>query len=370
VRSRPEDPLHRKVAQIKWQESCTEMDREKNWRSNMKRFLILSLALVAAPALKGASSPPRYRIDLRHGGTVFSRDLPFHRGSIVLFHQVPGGVLTGLPEEEVLGIQAASSNLPFRKQAAVQTGAATAVVGSKSAIQTLAEPLQPGDVLVIGPTGGGSAKAAGQPGAIGGINNGVANGASAGNGANSSMASGAVPPGFAPNGQPFVPAPGDLARAPSGNPPTMGTNGFPINSNHTTFNVGPNGSPIVAGSSQTAPQPGSNPPIGANGFPTTATVTNGTPATATQPIGPNGFPAPGTTTLQPGAAQPIGPNGFPAPAAGSPAGTAPAGTAPVGSTPAGNAPSGNVPAPPGNSGVAPAGQAPAKGAAPAASAHP
>jgi hypothetical protein len=320
----------------------------------MKRFLSVGFAVSLVPAMAGAAAPAKYRIDLRHGGTVYSKDLPVQRGTVVVFHQSPGGALTGLPQEEVLAIQSGSAKGAARTQVTVQTDsrttvrtqAADAVVRRRaSAIQILARPLEPGEILVLGPTGSGSAQVAGSNGygAAGAMNNGggAANGMNMGyaNGANGTTATGVVPPGFAANGQPFVPAPGDLARAPSGNPPTIGPDGFPTNANPTTVMTGPNGIPVVAGSNQTA-QPGSNQPIGPNGFPAPGTTT--VQPGANQPIGPNGFPAPGTTTVQPGANQPVGPNGFPAPAGTAPSGTAPSGANPSGANPSGAKPSGNA----------------------------
>ncbi len=306
----------------------------------MKRFLSVGFAVSLAPAMAGAAAPGKYRIDLRHGGTVYAKDLPVQRGTVVVFHQSPGGALTGLPQEEVLAIQSDSGTRgPARTRATMQTDSRTTVrtrpadvlVRDRvSAIQTLARPLEPGEILVLGPTGSGSAQVAGSngygaPGAMNG--GGAANGTNSGNGnpaypngafGATPTGTGVVPPGFAANGQPFVPAPGDLARAPSGNPPTIDTNGFPTNANPTTVTTGPNGTPVVAGSNQ-AVQPGAN-----------------------QPIGPNGFPAPGTTTVQPGGNQPVGPNGFPAPAGTAPSGTAPSGAKPSGANPSGAKPSGNA----------------------------
>jgi hypothetical protein len=300
----------------------------------MKRFLALSLCSVLVSNFAGAAPSARYRIDLRNGSHVFAKDLPVRRGTVVTFHQSPSGALTGLPEESIARIQAGSSEVSLGRP-----GADAVVRGRMTAIQTLAQPLQPGDVLVLGPTGSGSAQAAAQNdyGAAGapmsGVNTGYGTNAPIG-----AYGASSVPPGFAPNGQPFVPVSGDLARAASGNPPTMGQNGFPVTGNATPVSTGPNGTPVVAGSSQTA-QPGAAQPIGPSGTPTLAQP--GTPGATPPNIGPNGTPILAPSGA-PGSNPPaIAPNGTPAtgqpgtPSSAQPA-TAPNGTPaspPPGSSP-------------------------------------
>ncbi|MEP6995558.1 MAG: hypothetical protein ABI968_13620 [Acidobacteriota bacterium] len=282
----------------------------------MKNSLGFGLSLlVSASAI--AATGAQFRIDLRDGTHIFATDVPVQRGSVVTFHQASGRGLTGLPAEEIVRIQASGSDVTARPLAAKAR-----VGGRMTAAQTLAQPLQPGDILVLGPTGSGS-QVVGQNGYG---SSGMANGANSGYGTNvanngaygATTAPGAVPPGTLPNGQPFVPAAGDLARAPSGTVPTLDpATGLPTNANPSTVNVGPNATPVVAGSSQTAPAPGATQPIGPNGTPVLAQP--GTPGSTAPVIGPNGTPAIG----QPGAAQPnTAPNG-------TPAGPAPAAPAPA-----------------------------------------
>lgn len=278
----------------------------------MKRILVLTLGLLVS-ALAGAATHSRYRIDLRDGTHIFSVDLPVRHGSVVTFHKSPGGVLTGLPAEAILAIQSGASQSGSAQLSARPQAADAVVRGRMTAIQTLAQPLQPGDILVLGPTGSGSAQvAAPNSGAAGATAPGVNSGYGNANGAyatNTPMYGGnAVPPGFAANGQPFVPAPGDLARAPSaGGPPTFGPNGFPLTGNATTVSISPNGTPLVApaGSAGAA-----QPVIGPNGTPVLAQP--GMPGSSQPAIGPNGTPVlapPGA----PGSTQPaIAPNGTPA----------------------------------------------------------
>lgn len=267
----------------------------------MKRFLFLGLVVLLAPALAGAATRARYRIDLKDGSQVFSRDLPVQRGSIVLFHPAAGGALTGLPAEEVVAIQAESAG-----DRAKSRRVGMVLRSRTTAIETLARPLQPGDIVVIGPTGDGSAQAqAGYgteaetaPGA--GLNTPPPNSAYGGGYP-------FVPTGTGPNGQPlFTPPLGNTLSAQSGAPPTVGPDGFPVTTGNPPT-ISPNGTPITA------------PP--------------GTPGAAPPNIGPNGFPKTGTTAPPPGAAPNIGPNGTPILAPPGAPGSSPPAVAPNG-TPA------------------------------------
>ncbi len=257
---------------------------------------LAALAIVLAAAVAMASPRPRalYRIELRSGGEVLAKDRPHHRGSVILFHRHSNGMLTSLPEEDVVGILSMTAEVK-------------------------AQGLQPGDVVYIGPTGAGALPPEPAPAA-----------------AASTMASrpyNAQPQGDAPygyGGGPSVPpnqvtvspgvfspatpaAPGDLARAVSAAPPTaespIGSDGFPVSVSGSAPPIGADGAPILAppGVSGSTPLV-----IGPDGTPVLAPP--GFPGSAAPPIGPNGTPvlapagAPGST------APPVGSNGFPAPA--------------------------------------------------------
>ena len=74
-----------------WQESCNF----QFWRSVMKTlvkmcFSLATLLFLSSPLSAGSSA--RYRIDLQDGSRVYARDLPVRRGTILTFHQHPGGV--------------------------------------------------------------------------------------------------------------------------------------------------------------------------------------------------------------------------------------------------------------------------------------
>lgn len=286
----------------------------------MKRFLVLASCLLL-PAMVLAAGHARYRIDLRSGKQVFSRDLPVRRGSVLTFHREDDGKLMGLPAEDVLAIQSGP------RSSRITTAADAVVRGRVSAIQTLAQPLQPGDIVVLGPTGSGSAQT--QPGYGADL-------AGAGATPYTPPANNAYGGGypFIPTG--MTPAPGNTLSAQSGAPPTVGPNGFPVTSGNPPM-IDSNGTPVLspAPATEAAPAPviGSNgtpvlsgtgqPVIGPNGTPILASP--GTPGATPPSIGPNGTPvlAPAGS---PGSTQPvIGPNGTPAtPQPGTPASAQPA----------------------------------------------
>jgi hypothetical protein len=360
----------------------------ENRRWMMKRFLAVAICAMAVPALAAAAVQARYRIILQNGTQVVSRDQPMRHGSVVTFHDARSGVLTGVPAEEIVRIETGAATV-------AEPAIDVLVHGDRAALAAPAQPMLPGDVVEIGPTGGGpalipngSAYAAGQAqNGTGGNGNGAyANGALANGQAPMGAYGGAVGQGrIGPNGQPVTTAvPGSTASVVTGEPPTIGPNGFPVmNGNPPTVGpngtvisssdqpvIGANGTPVLAGASSTVTaigpngtpalaQPGSpvssQPAIGPNGTPVLAQP--GTPGSAQPVIGPNGTPVlaqPGQPgSVQPGApgsAQPvIGPNGTPLTApAGSPGGPA-AGPNPQGNAPQGGAPNGAAAAaPPGH----------------------
>src|SRR5712691_1478633 len=101
----------------------------------MKRLMLIacSLLLAAATALAAAAAP--YRISLRDGRQILARDHPVRSGSVLLYHPYPRGVLTAVPIE-----------LIFAVNAALATG-----VNEAPTISVL----NPGDLIVLGPTGEG-----------------------------------------------------------------------------------------------------------------------------------------------------------------------------------------------------------------------
>jgi hypothetical protein len=253
--------------------------------------LFMSLAAAIAWAFVGAV----YTIELRDGSRILAKDRPHHRGSVMVFHRYPSGVLTSLPEEQVLRVDT-------------------------EAVEIRNPTLRPGDVVVLGATGAGPASAPPEETVV------IAPGTPPGGVYDPrSPAFGYTPPRtLNSNGSfPVFPAgpPSDTTRAVSAEPPTMeppiGPNGFPATTGipaeglaapePPTLLVGPDGQPILAPSGA----PGSAPPaIGSNGTPTLAP--SGAPGSAPPAIGPNGTPvlapsgAPGSTP------PPVGSNGFPA----------------------------------------------------------
>jgi hypothetical protein len=112
----------------------------------MKRVILFAVLLFSTAFLAYAASRPLYRIDLRNGASVLSVDRPFHRGTIVLFHNYPKRVLTGLPEESVVAVT------PKARAAADEMTVVAPTV------------LQPGEVVFLPPLAGdGGAAAAAAP---------------------------------------------------------------------------------------------------------------------------------------------------------------------------------------------------------------
>jgi hypothetical protein len=283
----------------------------------MRRAILSSFSIFLFSAIVFAVVHALYRIELKNGSELLSRDRPVANGSVMLFHSYPKGILTSVPEESVVRI-------------------VTSVEDVSSPL-----PLQPGDVVYLGPTGGeppaeGAGTAAYSPPAIPGGVYDPRNPAAYSYG-------GAAPRN--PNGMPINRSGNisDLGRALSGEPPTIGSNGFPSQPGLVTI-MGPDGNPVLApaGTPGAVPltigpdgnpilpppgAPGSVPPmIGPNGTPVLGPP--GAPGTAAPVIGPNGTPvlappgAPGSappvigpngTPIGPNPAPPVGSNGFPAP---------------------------------------------------------
>jgi hypothetical protein len=236
----------------------------------MKRLISLITIVFLAAAISFAATKSPYRIALRNGGVILSKDKPVHRGSVLMFHTYPRGTLTSIPEEEVAGL-------------------APTIRASVDQVTVTAPPaLAPGDVIVLGPTGGNEDGATAAPSA---------------SSAAPQFPGGVYDPrnpmyGYSPPragtvgaGTVIVPGmSGDLGRAPSGPPPTtetlFGPNGFPA-TGAASPPIGPDGQPILASPGT----PGSTPPqIGPNGTPILAPP--GAPGSTPPPVGPNGYPAP------------------------------------------------------------------------------
>ncbi len=268
----------------------------------MKKFLIIAVSMLLAGAAFAAHRP-LYRIGLRDGGQVLAIDRPLLDGTVLVFHAYPGGALTGRPQEDVLAVARADRTIGKPSTVVV-----TAPV--EPAAGRFPPPIQPGEIIDLGPTGGDHSTPATAP--------------STAAPSTLSLPGGVYDPrnpmygGYSATGSNPVPGTaGDLARAISTAPPTadapFGTNGFPITSSAPTPTIGADGQPIIAPTGA----PGSTPlNMGPNGAPILAPP--GTPGSGQPVIGPNGTPVlapPGA----PGSAPPtVGPNGYPAaPAPGS-----------------------------------------------------
>jgi hypothetical protein len=254
-------------------------------RLTLAAFAFLAAGL-ATPALaegrhRVSKAPAAYRLQLRGNTTVLSKDQPVRRGSVVLFHRYPDGRLTGIPIEDVAFV-ATSVDRPLRGGAPMPVAAGGAIA------------LQPGDAVLLGPTGAGAPSA---------YPNAPAGAAAAGMTAPAPPSpSGEIPARLAVEAQVF---PGDLpaqtGQTGSGAPamvngaPVYGTNG----AGTTVLNPTLQRTVPASAVSTTATSPTT--PVAPNGFPAT---------TAAAPINPNGFPATTTTGPQSGA-QPIDANGFP-----------------------------------------------------------
>jgi hypothetical protein len=281
--------------------------------------------LVIAGQVQASPARPRYRVDLAGGASVIALDVPVRHGTVYTFHDGENGVLTGLPAEQVVEVEV----LPM-------VDSPVAHLGRRPSIEfpEFVRPLEPGEMLVIGPTGDGALPAPDTTGA-----------AAAGGQAQAAVP-GPNPYGYGgyvaptprivgPNGVPTALSSTDLSQALAS---TTAPNGFPATTSSPTT-IGPNGTPTLSPG-----MPGSDLPIGPNGFPQTFTppvigpdglpvlAPSGTPSASQPVIGSNGTPvsapagAPGATQSQigsngtpilappggPGTAGPsIGPNGFP-----------------------------------------------------------
>jgi hypothetical protein len=238
----------------------------------MKRLMLIacSLLLAAATALAAAAAP--YRIALRDGRQILVKDRPIRSGSVLLYHPYPRGVVTSVPIEFIFGVNAALATS----------------VNEASTISVL----NPGDLIILGPTGEG--QPAPEPLAV----------------APPAPGSATIPGGvydprmpiygggtyIAPNARGNPNAPGnpigmtpsaDLARAQSGPPPTaespIAPNGYPANPAAPAPVIGPNGQPVIGPASAA-------PVIGPNGTPILAPP--GSPGSTPPPVGPNGYPVP------------------------------------------------------------------------------
>ena len=244
----------------------------------MKSKVCVFAALAIVVGTAGAAASPRalYRIELRDGSEVLAKDFPHQRGSVVLFHLNSSGVLTSLPEEQVLR---------------VRTGVVSRSSDGRAvdALVVAKKGLQPGDVVFLGPTGGtpstGSATSLGTAATLPG---GVYDPRNPAYGGYSAPRNGANVVGISADSFPSVEPP--TAENP------IGSNGFPTTPNgeinppgstgSTPLTIGPNGTPVMA----PAGAPGSvPPPVGPNGTPVLAP--SGTPGSSPPPVGSNGYPA-------------------------------------------------------------------------------
>ena len=295
----------------------------------MRRSLVLlSLAGLFAATQMFAAEGQRYRIELADGRQIVAAGVPVQRGSVVTFRPYPAGLLTGIPEEQVVKIERGEV-ATFPSEAAESTIEPGEV-----------RPLQPGEALDVGPTGEGIEPApAGEPagGAVAatpqypGMNAasyGGYGGAVSRNGtligpdglpraaSSTDLARAMAQTTTAPNGFPVTSAPTVIG--PNGTPtlapgvagsdvPAIGPNGTPVMSGTPQLTIGPNGTPVLA--------PGAAPITGPNGTPVVAP--SGQPGSTAPVVGPNGTPVLAPAGRPGSAAPSVAPNGFPsAPAPG------------------------------------------------------
>jgi hypothetical protein len=327
--------------------------------------IAVCMALGFFAAALAAAASAKYRIEMSDGRQILATDLPVARGSVLTFHPYPAGPLTGVPTEMIVRL-VSDGRATTRSSTPTMTVRATRLYGgpTEHARRAPTVGLEPGETLVLGPTGDGivsspSAASAGLPkaNANAGSGNGYAAGAYGG-GINPNAVNTNVP--IDPNntlvgsdGLARVPSSTDLSRAQAAQNP-IGPNGFPVTGTGAPTVIGPDGTPTlapgVAGSGTPVIGPNGTPVMN-TGAPPVQIGPNGTPVLAqpgqagAQPvIGPNGTPVlaqPG----EPGSAPPnIGPNGTPVIAQPGQPGSAPPSIAPNGtpsSAPAGMAPSGS-----------------------------
>ena len=238
----------------------------------------LTLGLVCdARVLKihaSGKTSTRWEIEVRGSASVAAKDQPVEIGSVLVFHRYPDGALTGIPIEDVVAVNSTS---PARVLASADTAAVTA---TRPIV-----PLQPGDLVVIGPTGGNSSPSAAEAAA-------------------------------AAAGRPYSPSAG-------GGPPSPSSLAARDAIEAQVFPgelPGP-GAGMTTGSQQIYISGQAVLPATPRPLPPTSVDSNGFPSMGTgpQPINPNGFPAPTTRGPQSGT-QPVSPNGFPATTGGAQSG--------------------------------------------------
>ncbi|MCA1610165.1 MAG: TolC family protein [Acidobacteria bacterium] len=100
----------------------------------MKRFLAGAvLALVGAAS---AVADTQYRIELRGKPAVVSKDKPVERGTMLLYHRAPDGVLTSVPREDVLRVEAFETASASPRSPAPAAAARTAAGPTPARITT------------------------------------------------------------------------------------------------------------------------------------------------------------------------------------------------------------------------------------------
>jgi hypothetical protein len=256
-------------------------------KSKVFVFVVLAIAVVTAGA--AASTRALYRIELRDGSEVLAKDLPHQRGSVVLFHLNSSGVLTSLPEEQVIRVRGgvADKSVVYRSAdrsvlyRSVDRNVVDAMVVAKKG-------LRPGDVVFLGPTGGSPSTSSTTLGTATTLPSGMYDSRNRAYGGYAAPRNGANVAGVSADTFPSVEPP--TAENP------IGSNGFPTTPNgainppgatgSTPLTIGPNGTPVMS----PAGAPGSvGPPIGPNGTPVLAQP--GTPGATSPPVGSNGYPA-------------------------------------------------------------------------------
>ena len=103
----------------------------------MRRALLTAILFAVSSAAFAAPETALYRVELKGGSVVLAVDRPRETGATLLFRLHPNGQLTSVRKSEVVRI----SVVPARGSIAVAAG------------------LRPGDQVVLGATGGGTAGA-------------------------------------------------------------------------------------------------------------------------------------------------------------------------------------------------------------------
>lgn len=118
-----------------------------------RRALVAVVVLAAGvlgPATARAADAMLYRVELAAGPALLAKTPPVPQGARLVFARHPDGALVSVRRSEVKRV----ISVPAVR------GPGTATAGASSATATVVRNLRPGDVLILGPTGGGGSGAA------------------------------------------------------------------------------------------------------------------------------------------------------------------------------------------------------------------